>query len=43
MIRVFEAMGRGTVRGFDELGYAAGLLGESLKWLDVHSVQSSAM
>jgi phospholipid/cholesterol/gamma-HCH transport system permease protein len=35
MIRVFEAMGRGTVRGFDELGYAAGLLGESLKWLAI--------
>lgn len=35
MIRVFEAMGRGTARGFDELGYAAGLLGESLKWLAI--------
>lgn len=30
MIRIVESMGRGTVRGFDEIGYAAGLLGESL-------------
>ncbi len=32
MLRNFEQIGRRTVRGFDEVGHAAGLFGESLFW-----------
>ncbi len=33
MIRLAESFGRSTVRGIDEIGLAAALLGESLYWL----------
>ncbi len=32
MLRQVESLGRGTVRNLDQIGYAAGLLGESLFW-----------
>jgi phospholipid/cholesterol/gamma-HCH transport system permease protein len=33
LFRVFDAIGRRTIRGFDEVGFAASLLVESFGWL----------
>jgi len=35
VLKVFEATGRRTAKGFDEWGFAAALLGESVLWVVV--------
>ena len=35
VLKVFEAIGRRTANGFDEWGFAAALLAESILWVFV--------